>query len=654
MAKNKYPHLFAPLTVRGKTFKNRFFSAPNANSYVEEGHPNDYYIQYMEEKARGGAGMVVISEVPVDEYGAHAMHFAFTRDTKPTISELVDAIRQHGAMVEVELTHGGDAVDPYFNTGGKILSSMSFTRPDGLEVTGMDEAMIQRVVSKFAEAAAFWDECGVDVVMIHAGHHWLLNQFLSPLWNHRTDEYGGPIENRMRFPVMVFKAVREALGPDKLIDCRVSVDDLKAGGNTFEETRVFLKAIEPYIDLINVSCGSSMETGAMVQTSTFQKHAPLVKYAEMIKKSDITTPVILHGSLNDPAMMEQFIAEGKCDAVACARAIIADPFIVKKAQYGLDEEIRPCLRCNFCLMGNKLGDRVNANGFAVTDGRKGCTVNPLHLHENRKKREYDVVTRRKVLIVGGGPAGMEAAFTAFDRGHDVTLMEKEGELGGWLRFTEKDVYKEDLRKFKNYLIHQVEKREIKVLLNTEANEENVAAIDPDVLFICNGSEPIVPGIPGIEHARHAADVYFGLEPGRRVVIIGGGLVGCETGLDLAARGSEVTVVESMGAVARDCNALSLGGFMMECAGKPISFRVNTTVTAIRPDGVEVETAGEKAFLPADTVLYSVGLKAKGNALADRLRPYAYETVVLGDAKAPKKVYEAINDAFDAAMDIGNF
>ena len=228
----------------------------------------------------------------------------------------MDAIRQHGAMVEVELTHGGDAVDPYFNEGGTIISSMGFFRSDGLEVTCMDEKMIERTVQKYVDAALFWQGCGVDVIMIHAGHHWLLNQFLSPLWNRRADKFGGPIENRMRFPVMVFKAVREAVGDSMIIDVRVSVDDLKEGGNTFKDTYVFLKAIEPYIDLINVSCGSSMDTGSLVQTSTFQQKAPLVKYSEMIKQSDLTPKVILHGSLTDPEMMEQFIAEGKCDAVA--------------------------------------------------------------------------------------------------------------------------------------------------------------------------------------------------------------------------------------------------------------------------------------------------------------------------------------------------
>ena len=653
MAKIKYPHLFEPMTIRGKTFKNRFYSAPNANSFVDDGKPNDYYIQYMEEKARGGAGMVVISEVPVDEYGAHEHHFKFDRDSKPLISELVDAIRQHGAMVEVELTHGGDAVDPYFNEGGKIISSMGFFRSDGLEVTCMDEKMIERTVQKYVDAALFWQGCGVDVIMIHAGHHWLLNQFLSPLWNRRTDKFGGPIENRMRFPVMVFKAVREAVGDSMIIDVRVSVDDLKEGGNTFKDTYVFLKAIEPYIDLINVSCGSSMDTGSLVQTSTFQQKAPLVKYSEMIKQSDLTPKVILHGSLTDPEMMEQFIAEGKCDAVACARAIIADPFIVKKAQYGMDEDIRPCLRCNFCLMGNKLGDKLNPNGFPVTDGRTGCTVNPLARHENRKKREYAVISKKKVAIVGGGPAGMQAAFTAFDRGHDVTLIEKNGELGGWLRFTDKDQYKGDLRKFKNYLVHQVEKRGIKVMLNTEADEALMEKLDPDVILVCSGSEPVVPRITGIENARYTADVYFGFEPGKRVVIIGGGLVGCETGLDLAAQGHEVTVVEALGSIARDCNYLTLSGFMRECEGKPLTFRVNTKVTEVKENGVEVEVNGEKLFIEADTVLYSVGLRSTGNALADRLRPYAYETVVIGDAKSSKKVYEAINDAYDTAMDIGN-
>ena len=598
-----YPHLFTPLKVKGLTFKNRLFSAPNANSFVENGIPNDYYIRYMEEKARGGAGMVVISEVPVDEYGAHNPHLRLDAWGRPMIAELVSAIKSHGAVCSVELTHGGDATVPFYNEGGNPISSMGFYRNDGVYVECMDEEMIERVANKFADAAVFFKSCGVDMCMVHAAHHWLLNQFLSPIWNRRTDKYGGSLENRCRFPKLVFQKVREAVGSDYVIDVRFGVEDMMEGGNGYEETLYFLNEIKPYIDMIHITAGARWETATLVQTTCFQPHGGIVHYAELVKKSGIGLPVVAHAGLVDPEMMEEIIASGKADAVAAARALIADPYFPKKAQLGMKEDIRPCLRCLTCLTGG------------LTYGHEVCAVNPTAYSENMSKRFYPIATKKKLLVVGGGPAGMQAAITAFDRGHDVTILEKCSELGGWLRFTDTDTVKEDLRRFKNYLIAQVNKREITVRLNNEATQESVEELKPDAIFVAAGSVPIVPEIEGIEFAHHASEVYFGTKVGKRVVIIGGGLVGCEIALHLANIGCEVEIIEAEGQFARDANFMHFDGMMKAYKGKAITIHTSTKCMKIEKDGVTVVSENGERKIIADTVLSRYASKDRGGGNA---------------------------------------
>ena len=637
---NPYPNLLKPLKLRGLTVKNRIMSAPNMLFQTIGGRTTEYYTGYLAQKARGGAGIVTLGEIPVCDGGCHTPGTVMSRENLAIFSEMSAVIREHGAVSSVELTHGGRNARPEFNT----VEAMGPDEMDGMygHVRAMTEQDMEDVAEAFADAAEYWYTAGFDTVLIHAAHGWLFPQFLSPLSNHRTDQYGGSLENRMRFPLMTLKRIRDRVGPDKVIMIRLSGADREPGGMTVEEVTEFLARAQEYVDLAEISSeGITWFFG-----TTFKPWCLNADLSEAIKRSGkVHIPVFTIGSIVSPELAEEVIASGRADGVSMSRALIADPYLPEKAQCGKSEDIVPCLRCLACTDGDNLYRHFS------------CAVNPLTGHESRLGfgEILPAAHKKKLLIAGGGPAGMVAAITAARRGHEVTLCEKGGELGGLIRFADSDSLKPDLKRYKAFLLRQVEKHDIRVLLNTEVDEALVRELQPDHILVATGSRPAVPPIPGIELARHATAAYF--EPeclrGSRVVIIGGGLVGVEAGMHLRSIGYEVTVLEAAGEIARDAGPVYKIGMLDKAEQLGLVTVTDAAVKAVEEGGVRYVKGGQEQLLPADTVLYAVGMRSNDD-LYHRLYGMAEHVELIGDCRKPGKASGAIHSGYFAAMDVGKF
>lgn len=640
--KQTYPHLMAPLTIRGKRFRNRLLFSAHSHPQCRENHMiNEEGIAYYAARARGGAAQVTFGETPVDALHAYKgtleeqllINVPMTFGYMTNMAKFPTVIHACGALASIQLCHAGQAAaDPIGPTG--------FVRADGVQVREMTQQDIQDVVEAFRNSAGMARKIGFDSVQIHGGHGWLLAQFTSPLTNQRTDEYGGTLANRLRLPIQVLKAVREAIGEDMLIEYRISGDELVEGGYHEEEAQEICRMLEPYVDLFQVSAGIyTAGPGNRMFPSIYDRHCCNTYLAANIKKA-VQVPVIAVGSIMTPEEAEEIIASGQADFVAMARQMLAEPEFGKKAAQGRPEDIIPCIRCYGCMAG-EFGPPFSLQ----------CSVNPWAGKEDWLSPELPKGTPLRIVVIGGGPAGMEAAVTAAQAGHTVVLYEKEAELGGALWFTEADRYKTDLKRYKDFLISQVRRERILVHTGTEATPEQIRQERADVVICAVGARAVCPGIPGIEHAAHALAAYERPESiGRRVVMIGGGLIGCETGLHLAASGHEVTVIESQARAARDGYGVHVANMMLEMQRRGVRLMTQTSCREIRPGTVLVDAPDGAHELECDTVLYAVGMSAK-TALADSFLDCAALVIPVGDCVKPGKVKDAVHTAYFAVRNL---
>lgn len=657
-----FPHLFSPLKVKNVTYRNRIFMAPTALKEMSDHNYIDYHtFDHLERRAMGGAASVALGEGIVHETGtvewSKKLHLWEDR-SEPGIYTLATKIRAHGAVPTLELNHAGmhfhddnrinygpsDRIDSFDQGDGKGLRTH--------KITAMPKEVIEEVVEAYGKAAYRAKHCGFQAVLVHAGHGWLLAQFLSPILNQRTDEFGGSLENRARLACMVIDRIRKYCGKDFVIEARVSWMEGLTEGYQLEDSIAFCKMLEAHgVDLIHITAGSLHypETTNFSHPSWFDlPEGKNVEQAAEIKKH-LHIPVGTVGSCTDPRMMEQWIAEGKLDYVVCARALVADPDLPKKAMFGKCEDIRPCLRCIACLTGG------------YYDLPMHCSVNPTVGRDSDFKFELPATQKKRVLIAGGGPAGMECALIAAQRGHEVILCEKEDHLGGLLPVIEIEPFKVRIKMYREWLERQIAKSAVDVRLNTEVTPELVAELRPDKLVAAVGADPINAPIPGIEKAVNIVDFYKqGMpETGETVTVIGGGFAGVECAIGLAQNGKKVTVLEMCGAIASGPNtpypgtgAMQIDALWFHVNKNHVDVRLNTKCVEVRDGGVVVceKQDGERYELRADTVISAGGMRPR-TAVVDALRDSVIDFAWIGDCNAPGLIRTATEQGFNTAMDI---
>ena len=648
MKNQYYPHLASPITINGVTFKNRIFGAPMSNPELDpDCHMRKEDIAFHENRAKGGLASVAIGLGIVDPVGrTHTKEITlYDVMSLPSLKEVTNAMHHHNCMAVMELAHGGK----YANARGHGQAAEHFalgpndeTNPDGLPVRAMTEEDIYHAADAFANAAKLVKEAGFDMVLIHGGHGWLLGQFMSPSMNHRTDQWGGSLENRMRFPLLVIEKIREAVGPHFPIEYRMSGAELIQGGYGIDEGVEMAKLLDGKVDIIHVSAGVHEDPDVFTLThpSMFVEHGCNVYLAAEVKKH-VKTPVATLGGLNDPDMMEEIIASGKADIVEIARQSICDPYFPEKAFSGQADDITRCCRCFTCFY-NYLTNRTFC-----------CAFNPEVGNELEHKHAFPPTTPKKVVVVGGGPGGMEAAITAAQRGHSVTLYEKAAHLGGQLLAEQHIPFKQDMYNFVKVLEGRLKRSGVTVHCGTELTAEQAAALQADVIIMAVGAKPVVPPIPGIDGPNVVGlDALHQAPPalGQKVVILGGGLVGSECAIYLDGLGKDVTIVEMKDDWAADSYFMHKNAMNMYMRTSRIQIHTSTRAKAVTEQGLLCDTPDGEKLLEADTILLAAGMKAD-RATVEQFYNAAPRVYEVGDCIKAGRVLEAVTLGHYRALDV---
>ena len=650
----KYNSLFTPLILRGAYFRNRIFAAPTG--YMDQdgfGVPPPEAAFYYERKAKGGAASVAVGECNVDsEFGVGGMNpiRLDNPNIRNSLYRITDAVRRQGAICTAELQHAGNCANRSKDPPGMAYGPVDGEAHGAIRGTDvahafyeMPEDVIWRTINKFAEGAAFAKSCGFGMVLLHGGHGWLVSQFLSKTLNTRKDKWGGPdIENRSRLAIEILKAIRKAVGPDFPIEMRISGSECYDGGYDIEEGIAFAKQVEDYVDLLHVSAGSHevAEVFTVTHPSMFLADGCNVQFAAEIKKH-VKCPVATVGALSDPGLMEEIIASGKADVVEIARGLIADPDIPRKIRAGEEDEINHCMRC------------LNCFSYLLNGGKFYCAINPETSREEEMNLAIPPAVKKKVLIAGGGIAGMQAALTSAERGHDVILCEKEGRLGGSLLCEGNVPFKRKLRDYLDRQARKVAEAGIEIRLNTKVTPEYAANENADVLIAALGARPEKPPIPGIDGANVIGAEEACTNPekaGKSVVILGAGLVGVELAIYLSSLGRDVAVVEMLDGINHGGNTLHVLALNVEIAKYGIDMHFNTKAVEVTPAGVECMGPEGGLSLSADTVIYATGQRPLWED-AERLSKAVRDYYVIGDCLSPKNIMNATSMAYTVARNI---
>jgi 2-enoate reductase len=630
------PGLFDKTKIGNMKLKNRIVMAPMGTTGEADGAYNMNAINYFEERAKGGAGLIITgANVVSTKYEPRPCTELSNFHHVERLNMLIDRCHHYGAKVCVQISPGlgrqqfTDPFTPPYSAGAcpafwfPSLTCKPFTKED-----------IANLVSKVGYSASLAKLAGADSVELHAYGGYLLDQFHSKQWNDRTDEYGGSLENRMRFTLECIDAIRQQVGPDFPISVKFTPYHGVKGGRELDEGLEMARILDKAnIDLLHVDVGC-YEAWYKAITTVYAPEGHQMPIVEAVKQV-VKHPVIGQGKLCDPAKAESAIAQQKLDYIALAHQLLADPYWPNKVKAEAVDDIVPCIGCNECLLAGFSGKHYY------------CAVNPLCYAEKEYALPENHSEKKSVLVIGGGPGGMSAAITAARRGFNVELWEKSDKLGGNLWGAGLPTFKHDVLRLITYMEKQIKKLGITVHLNKEAKVEEIPSDRFDKVILATGSRAAIPPIQGIEFASPSDDYLRGIKkPGKKVVVIGGGLVGCETAAYMKETAEEVTIVEMLKdilAIADHClnNDQALRDMLSE---RKVNIVADAKVLRITPDHVTYLKDGKETDIQADTVIIAAGYHAN-NSLEEELEKKVSDLTVIGDAQSPRKIINAVHEGY---------
>ena len=627
-------YLFSPFQIRNCRLSNRIVMPGLASFLIEsDGAITDKAIEHYRLRAAGGPAMVIAEACAVSPEGIVSPHQARIYDDCfiEGLSKIARAMKAEGSIPAVQIHHGGR------QTSSKVIKRMPVA-PSPLpcptisgDVAPLSIGEIQELVVKFGDAAERAVAAGFELIEIHGAHGYLINQFLSAFSNIRDDEYGGDLYGRTRFAEQIVKEVRRRVGDDFPLSFKISAMEFVPDGISVEESIGMLEIlIKAGIDVVQVSAGNDA-TPEWISQPMFMEKACLADYAGEIKNALPDIPVMAVGRINDPRVAESIIAGGKADLVCIGRGLLADPEMPKKAKEGRADEIRTCIACNTCMES------------IFRKGRVECLVNPM-LGRERKMAFRPAEKIRKVMVVGGGPGGLNVAWVAARRGHDVHLYEKESYLGGQLVMGSVSWYKSEILNLIRFQKSQIEKYGVTCHLHTEVTPETVVSEKPDVVVLATGSRPGFPPVEGMDSpvVVPISDVLNGEVPERKkTVVIGGGPTGCEVALHLSEQGSPVILVEMLPKIGNRLETMTRKLFLRRMEENNVRFMKETSLVRVDAQGVIVKDKdGNEAGLEAERVVVTVG-NTPDNRLFEQLKQLGFEIHQIGDCLEPRSAKAAI-------------
>ena len=635
--------LFSPFKIGKLDLRNRIVMSPVGTLYGDNGFVTEKMIDYYVRRARGGTGLIIIEIAPVDASGAYNPGFIRIDHDQyiEGLARLNKAIKDFGTKTSILIFHPGRQASKRY-TGMQPVAPSAVPHPVFKEVPKeLSSEEIENLIHQFAQAAGRVKEAGLDSVQIHGAGGQLIHQFFSPLSNKRTDRYGGDIDGRARFAVEIVKAVRAKVGKDFPILFRISADECHENGLTLTDTKQIIRKIEAAgADAIDVIAGTYASFQCLIPPM-IKPHGCNIHFAEEIKKVT-NLPVIGSGRINTPLVAEQILNEKRADLIGMARGLIADPDFPKKTLEGRQDLIRRCIACNTCI-----------DGIIYEASALKCAVNP----EVGREKQFEIQpaeNKKRVFVVGAGPGGMEAARILAQKEHGISLYEKTDRMGGNFRFAFVPQQKQEFEGIVEYLSGQMADNNIKVFMNKEITADFIVSEKPDAVVIATGSKPVVPDIPGLDRANvfSAADVLDGRAiVGQKVVVIGGGIVGCETAMVLGAEKKKITILEMLERWGKDISWTQKNLVIEpELDQKGVEIMTGAECQEIEAGGVRVIHDGTTKLIEADTVIMAAGYKVD-DRLYNELKSQISEIYLIGDSKEPRKLIHAINDGADAALSI---
>lgn len=629
-----YPALFKPSQIAGLQVRNRIVMAPMFTNFAHtDGEVSAAQIAYYRARAKGGVGMVIVEAACVSSaltnQGPGQLHISHSRYV-PGLRRLNDAIKAFGSRTFIQIVHPGRQTSSRYCGGQPVAPSATACPLMKETARALEREEIIQISDDFVQAAHYALLAGFDGVEIHAAHGYLINQFLSPRTNQREDEYGGSLENRQRFLLEIVQRIKDKL-PELILSVRLNIDDFVEGGFGPPESLQVCQALEKAgADLIHCSSGT-YESGLYSVEPASYPEGWRVYLAEAVK-GVVNIPVITGGMIRDPEFANQVLAEGRADFVFLGRPLLADPEWANKASCGQVSDIRPCINCNSCIESEFAGLAVQ------------CTVNPFTGRETTLNSDSQMGKPARALVIGGGPAGMQAALSLRRHGMEVVLLEKSAELGGLMRLAAIPPHKERIEQLRRYFGQQVEKSGVCIKLLSEARPEVLLALKPDVVVLATGSQPVHPTINGQElgNCVDAIDVLSGriTISGQNVVIIGGSRTGCELAGVLAPHKHRITICEKENILALGMERKNRRALMdlLEEAG--VEKRTGAQIEAISPGQVRIKSSQGEETLLADSIIWATGFKPQDD-LAQALREVFAQVFIIGDAAGVRGFKDAI-------------